>query len=162
MAKKLPLDISQMFNDSPIRSTEKVVAVMGMVAPPRAIELAHDPEVESEIEPELESELRSEFDEPPARLEVAPPLPELDEERDDAAIDEGQGRGVTLVEKKAPRALKKVAPAGWVKRTFYISKAQEDAIEAEVYHRRRRGSRIQGSDVVREILDSWVAARRKG
>jgi hypothetical protein len=46
-------------------------------------------------------------------------------------------------------------PLPQIKMTIYLSKEQVDAIEEEVFRRRRAGSRIGNTDLMREIVDQW-------
>jgi hypothetical protein len=47
------------------------------------------------------------------------------------------------------------APVQQIKMTVYLSKEQVDAIEEEVFRRRRAGERIGNTDLMREIVDAW-------
>jgi hypothetical protein len=48
-----------------------------------------------------------------------------------------------------------------MKVTIYLTKAQLDDIEEEVYQRRRGGDRVGNTDVVREIVDEWRSRRAR-
>jgi len=47
-----------------------------------------------------------------------------------------------------------------IKLTVYLPKSHVDALEEEVFHRRRSGDRIGNTDLMREVVEQWLARRR--
>ena len=58
----------------------------------------------------------------------------------------------------APKAARP-PPVELLKRTVYLTREQDLAIEEMVYEGRRTGNRVSFADVHRDILNEWVAAR---
>jgi hypothetical protein len=58
----------------------------------------------------------------------------------------------------APKAAKP-APVELLKRTVYLTREQDLAIEEAVYEGRKTGNRVSFADVHRDILNEWAAAR---
>jgi len=52
------------------------------------------------------------------------------------------------------------APEPQIKLTVYLPKSHVDALEEEVYLRRRAGDRIGNTDLMREVVDEWLTRRR--
>lgn len=160
MAKKLPENLSSMFSDSPLRSTTEKERPVALVEAPKPL----PPPAEPEVSPvELVDEVEVVALEPVA--EVVPSQPAVaaptlvstsEEAREDSQRTSKRGKPVVSA---APK--KKAVSTGGIKRTFYIAKAHEEAIEAEVYRRRMAGERVGGSDVMHEILDGWLAGKRR-